>query len=56
MQGGVTDEIKSTMPWQYIIHPNGFIQAFDNANREVSIIHILEVACAASRAIATNKG
>jgi hypothetical protein len=49
----VPAHIKASMPWTYVVHPNGYIQTVDKDNKEVPILDMLEVACYASRVIST---
>lgn len=51
--GEIPAHVKATMPWSYVIHPNGFIQVFGNDGKEVPITDMIEVACLTSRLIAS---
>lgn len=49
------DVVKATMPWTYLVHPNGLIQVFDKDGVEVPILDLMEFAVQMS-VLMTNKG
>jgi hypothetical protein len=34
------EELKKTMPWQEVVHPNGLIQMIDKNGQEVKLLHM----------------